>query len=134
MFSFIKKLLGLPTEEEKKQALESKNEAPYKVEPVEQPVVNNKSGEVVDIPKSTVQTVVTEEVVIKQVEPVKVEEQVKVVETAKVEEQKLEVVQPVVEEKPVKKARKPAKPKVEKEKGAEKSAPEKVKKSKSKKV
>lgn len=122
MFSFIKKLLGLPTDEEKKQALESKTEVPYKVEPVEQPAVNNKNGEVVDVPKSTVQTVVTEEVVIKQVEP------------AKVEEQKLEVVQPVVEEKPVKKAKKQAKPKAEKEKGADFSAPEKVKKSKSKKV
>lgn len=134
MFSFIKKLLGLPTEEEKKQAAETKLEVPYKVE-APQPLVNNKTGDVVELPKQVVSVSIAEEVVVKPVEPPKAVKQVKVAETVKeVQPPVLDVVQTKIEEKPVKKTRKPAKPKVEKEKGAEKSAPEKVKKSKSKKA
>lgn len=49
MFEFFKKILGLPTEEEK---LAAKNaaQAPYKIEP---PVFNNKTGDLVDaVPKT----------------------------------------------------------------------------------
>lgn len=134
MFSFIKKLLGLPTDEEKKQATEAKVEIAYKIE-APQPVVNNKSGDVIELPKQVTSVSIVEEVVVKPVEPTKDIKQVKDVETVKeVKPPVLEVVKNAVEEKPVKKTRKPAKPKVEKEKGAEKSAPEKVKKSKSKKT
>lgn len=45
MFGFLKKLFGLPTTEE--IAAAKKVSAPYKVEP---PVVNNKTGDVVDTP------------------------------------------------------------------------------------
>lgn len=131
MFSFIKKLLGLPTDEEKKQAVEEKLEFPYKVE-VPQSLVNNKSGDVVELPKQIAPVSIVEEVVVKLVEPKKEAEKVKVTKK-EVEIPKLEVVQAVVEEKPVKKTRKPAKLKVEKEKGVEKSTPEKVKKTRSKK-
>jgi hypothetical protein len=46
MLKFLKKLLGLPTEEEKKAAKDAAL-VPYKMEP---PTFNNKSGDVVDQP------------------------------------------------------------------------------------
>ena len=46
MFGFLKKIFGLPTAEEVKAAQETKV-VPYKVEP---PVINNKTGDVVDTP------------------------------------------------------------------------------------
>lgn len=44
MFGFLKKLLGLPTHDEVAAAKQA--EVPYKLEPA--PVVNNKTGDVVD--------------------------------------------------------------------------------------
>lgn len=46
MFEFLKKILGLPTEEEKLAAKNSA-QAPYKIEP---PVFNNKTGDLVETP------------------------------------------------------------------------------------
>lgn len=45
MLDFFKKLLGLPTQKEVEAARAPAPEVPYKVEP---PVINNKTGDVVD--------------------------------------------------------------------------------------
>jgi hypothetical protein len=133
MFSFIKKLLGLPTEEEKRLAEEAKSAVPYKVEAPVTPVINNKSGDTVDVPKVIVQPLVTEEVVVKFVEPVKKEEPV-IVELPK--EVEVPTLKEEVKAKPkTKKVKKEVVEKTvaEKEKGVEKSTPKVAKKSRSKK-
>lgn len=47
IIDFFKKILGLPTEEEK-IAAKNAAQAPYKIEP---PVINNKTGDLVEITK-----------------------------------------------------------------------------------
>ncbi len=49
MFEIFKKILGLPTEAEK-LAAKNAGQAPYKIEP---PVVNNKTGDLVDVVPKT---------------------------------------------------------------------------------
>jgi len=58
MLSFIKKLLGFPTPDEV-IAAKSEATAPYKVEA---PVVNNKTGDVVDQSSTTVNPQITDSV------------------------------------------------------------------------
>jgi hypothetical protein len=106
MFSFIKKLMGLPTKEEVEKAKVVNNP----------PVLNNKSGDPVDVPSVKVQEPVVQ--VVEQKVEVKVQEPVvQVVEQkaeVKVEEPVVQVVEQKVEEKPAKKPR-VSKPKAKKE-------------------
>jgi hypothetical protein len=90
MFSFIKKLMGLPTKEEVEKAKVVNDP----------PVLNNKSGDPVDVPSVKVQEPVVQ--VVEQKAEVKVEEPV------------VQVVEQLVEEKPAKKPR-VSKPKAKKE-------------------
>jgi hypothetical protein len=106
MFSFIKKLMGLPTKEEVEKAKVVNDP----------PVLNNKSGDPVDVPSVKVQEPVVQ--VVEQKAEVKVQEPVvQVVEQkaeVKVEEPVVQVVEQLVEEKPAKKPR-VSKPKAKKE-------------------
>jgi hypothetical protein len=122
MFSFIKKLMGLPTKEEVEKAKVVNDP----------PVLNNKSGDPVDVPSVKVQEPVVQVVeqkaevkvegpvvqVVEQKAEVKVQEPVvQVVEQkaeVKVEEPVVQVVEQLVEEKPAKKPR-VSKPKAKKE-------------------
>lgn len=47
MFDFLKKIFGLPTEQEKAEAKKQSEVVPYKIEP---PVFNNKTGDLVELP------------------------------------------------------------------------------------
>jgi hypothetical protein len=106
MFSFIKKLMGLPTKEEVEKTKVVNDP----------PVLNNKSGDPVDVPSVKVQEPVVQ--VVEQKAEVKVQEPVvQVVEQkaeVKVEEPVVQVVEQKVEEKPAKKPR-VSKPKAKKE-------------------
>lgn len=108
MFGFLKKIFGLPTTEEVAAAKQAS--APYKVEP---PVVNNKTGDVVDTPPIPYPEL--------HKAPVEVE--------AKSRDELLavnpQITDSVTQSEPVKKTRKPRTPKAEKpakEKAAKKAA------------
>jgi hypothetical protein len=93
MFGFLKKIFGLPTDEEVKAAQEAKA-APYKVEA---PVVNNKTGDVVVMPEPAATTPIP--LVVEASFPSAVNDQ---------------ITDAVTQEAPAKKPRKPRTPKAEK--------------------
>ncbi len=94
MFGFLKKIFGLPTDEEIKAAQEAKV-APYKVEP---PVINNKTGDVFVPPP-----------------PPALLEEPKLPSTVEVKATvNPQITDSVTQEAPAKKTRKPRTPKVEK--------------------